>query len=88
MVQIAVAGNTGFPVLEVGMGEDRGFLVYHAEDSGATRGSGDADDVREYVYMGSLSQVPADVEVPLETVRRGLHEFLRTGRRPSVVVPD
>ncbi|MGH3861812.1 Imm1 family immunity protein [Actinokineospora sp.] len=28
---------------------------------------------------------PADVEVPIEQVRRGLREFLDTGSRPSTV---
>lgn len=85
MIQVGIRGNLGYPILEVGLGQEKGFLQYHAEDAGSTKGNGSPDALAEYVYMGNLSEVPADVEVPLSTVRQGLHEFLRTGERPSVV---
>ncbi|OLR94042.1 Imm1 family immunity protein [Actinokineospora bangkokensis] len=85
MIQVGILGNEGYPVLEVGLGQDKGFIHYHAHDAGRTIGDGDPATTVEYVYMGSLSDVPADSEVPIETVRRGLHEFLATGTRPSVV---
>lgn len=38
--------------------------------------------------MGTLTEVPADVEVPLDDVCSALHEFLRTGGRPAAVVVE
>jgi hypothetical protein len=85
MVQVNIHGQTGYPALEVGLAKDTGFIFYHAEDGGSTKGDGNPDDVVEYVYAGNLTEVPADVEVPIQQVRRGLQEFLATGARPSVV---
>ncbi|OLR94101.1 Imm1 family immunity protein [Actinokineospora bangkokensis] len=84
-IQVVLNGNTGYPILEVGLGQSTGFIHYHADDAARTIGDGDPDAVAEYVYMGNLSEVPADSEVPIEVVRQGLHEFLSTGRRPSVL---
>ena len=85
MVQVAVAGDWKRGVMEVGLGQDKGFILYQTSDGGDTQGDGNPEDVVEYVYMGNLTEVPADVEVPMQMVRRGLHEFLETGTRPSVV---
>jgi hypothetical protein len=84
-IQVNISGQDGFPILEVGLGQDKGFIRYYADDAGATKGEGSPDDRAEYIYMGNLSVVPADVEVDMSTVRRGLLEFLRTGGRPEVV---
>lgn len=87
MMQVGIRGHTGYPVLEVGLGRTKGFITYHASDSGSTQGDGDVHEVVEYVYMGNLSDVDASSEVPLAVVRQGLHEFLATGERPSVIRP-
>ncbi|WP_082860028.1 Imm1 family immunity protein [Alloactinosynnema sp. L-07] len=84
MIQVNVHGQR-LPVLEVGLGRERGFIVYHAEDGGSTKGDGDPLARVEYVYMGSLSETSADVEVGLHDVRHGLMEFMETGQRPSVI---
>jgi hypothetical protein len=84
-IQVGINGRAGYPILEVGLGHVMGFIHYHADDAGGTKGDGNPDDYAEYVYMGSLSEVPADSEVPIADVRRGLHEFLTTGLRPSVI---
>ncbi|WP_370949244.1 Imm1 family immunity protein [Amycolatopsis sp. cg5] len=88
MVQVGIKGNGGYPVLEVGVGMELGFITYHDEIGGSTKGEGSPDELVPYVYMGNVSEVAADAEVPMSTVRRGLHEFLTTGERPSVVETD
>lgn len=85
IIPVGIRGHSGYPILEVGLGREKGFINYHANDGGSTEGAGNADELAEYVYMGNLSEVPADVEVPVPLVRQGLHEFFRTGERPSVV---
>ena len=87
MIEVAIRGQR-LPVLEVGVGPEKGFIVYHAEDSGTTKGTGDPEQYVEYVSGGSLSEVSAGVEVDLDVVRRGLVEFLETGERPGVVHAD
>ncbi|MFE0020436.1 Imm1 family immunity protein [Amycolatopsis sp. NPDC059021] len=85
MIQVAVSG-TKRQGMEVGLGKDKGFIKYIGRtEGGQTRGDATPDLVVDYVYMGSHTQVPAEVEVPIDLVRRGLHEFLATGERPSVV---
>ena len=84
-IQMKIVGNERDPVLEVGLGQDTGYIHYLADDAGRTLGDGDPEATVEYVYMGNLGEVPADSEVPIDLVRHGLHEFLATGRRPSVV---
>ncbi|MEW2499178.1 Imm1 family immunity protein [Amycolatopsis sp. NPDC047767] len=49
------------------------------------RGDGDPGELVEYVYQGNVPEVLAGVEVPVATVRRGLHEFLASGDQPGVV---
>ncbi|MGX7827602.1 Imm1 family immunity protein [Actinokineospora sp. 24-640] len=85
-IQVNINGRAGFPILEVGIGQEKGFMRYYADDAGSTKGDGDPNDRAEYIYMSHLSVVPADVEVDIHTVRLGLVEFLETGKRPSVIV--
>jgi len=82
MIEVSITG-TPLPVLEVGLGQEKGFIKYHAEDGGTTKGKGDPTENVEYVSGGTLSEVSADVEVDIQTVRQGLVEFLTTGARPT-----
>ncbi|MGQ0840553.1 Imm1 family immunity protein [Actinokineospora sp.] len=84
-IQVNISGQDGFPILEVGLGQDKGFIRYYADVAGSTKGDGDPDARAEYIYMSNLSVVPADVEVDIQQVRSGLIEFLETGKRPAVV---
>ncbi|MGW5052419.1 Imm1 family immunity protein [Actinokineospora sp. NPDC004072] len=84
MIQLNIKGQR-LPVLEVGLGQGKGFIQYHVADGGSTKGDGDPSKRVEYVYMGNLSEVQADAEVDIATVRQGLVEFMETGGRPSVV---
>lgn len=47
-----------------------------------------ADTVADHIYMVDGSEVPASAEVPMTTVRRGLHQFLAVEARPSGVESD
>ncbi|WP_432857301.1 Imm1 family immunity protein [Amycolatopsis sp. CA-161197] len=51
------------------------------------RGDGDPGELVEYVYQGNVPEVLAGVEVPVATVRRGLHEFLASGTSPELCTP-
>ena len=89
MIQVALSGVKRSPALEVGLGKEKGFIGCTSRtEGGRTIGDGDPDTLVAYIYMGNHSEVPAGVEVPMSTVRRGLHEFLVTGVRPGVVEND
>jgi hypothetical protein len=89
MIQVALSGVKRSPALEVGLGKEKGFIGYTSRTEGGWAfGDGDPDTLVDYIYMGNHSEVPASVEVPIFTVRRGLHEFLVAGGRPSVVESD
>lgn len=85
MVQAVVDGGARLPILQIGLGQDKGFVGYSAKDGGWTRGMGSEAEIVEYVYMGNLTEIKASVEVSIETVRQGLHEFMATGQRPSII---
>lgn len=86
MIQVALSGVERSPVLEVGLGKEKGFIAFTSREiAGTTNGDGDPNAVVEYVYSGNVSEVPASAEIPMPEVREGLHEFLRTGQRPKIV---
>lgn len=84
VIEVSIRGQQ-LPVLEVGLGQTKGFITYHAEDGGSTKGDGNSEEYVEYVYGGNLSEIAADAEVGIQEVRRGLHTFLESGTRPSVI---
>ncbi|WP_436495553.1 Imm1 family immunity protein [Actinokineospora sp. HUAS TT18] len=85
MIQAVNADDPRSAVLQVGLGQTKGFIGYGAADGGWTHGEGDPDERVEYIYMGNVSEVRASVEVSIDGVRQGLVEFLGTGRKPSVI---
>ncbi len=85
IVQLNILGTEQYPVISAGLGQTTGFIHHFDHDAGRTRGDGDPEASVEYTYCGSLSEVPADSVVSIDVVRRGLHEFLATGTRPSAL---
>jgi hypothetical protein len=66
-----------------------GALLYSGSDDmdgSFTLGSGPIDgDPLLYMYMTSDNEFPPNSEIPVELVRRAVHEFADTGRRPTCV---
>lgn len=85
MIEVSIAGDPTSPAMQVGLGQERGFIFYMAADGGWTQGDQSRDDVVTYVYVGSASEIAGTTEVPLADVRRGLREFMVTGGRPTIV---
>ncbi|HEX3778742.1 MAG TPA: Imm1 family immunity protein [Pseudonocardiaceae bacterium] len=85
MIEVSIAGVQDSPVMQVGLGQERGFIAYLATDGGWTAGDASRQDFVPYDYMGSVQEVPASAEVPTSEVRKGLRAFLETERRPEVV---
>lgn len=83
-----VEPDDGDRALHVGVEPERGVgaLIY-IDNVGAWFSKGRTSDREElfYCYYGEETDFPADAELPLETVRLAAAEYLRTGRRPTVV---
>lgn len=85
MIQVAVEGEWTRGVLEVGLGPERGFIFFLAEDGGQSEGDFSRTDFVTYDYMGSVREIPGSAEVPMAQIRAGLREFLETGEKPKTV---
>jgi hypothetical protein len=83
-LQLLIADNPGYVVLDVGLNGAKqcGVLFYSSQalpDAYASQGSGTADSVPIYYYMGSDTEFPVTAEIPLADVRRAAHEYMSTG---------
>jgi hypothetical protein len=87
MVQANLVDSAGYPVVEAGIGPQRGFIGL-MDRTGAYYSVGDVTLRGEvtYDYMGQVRGVPASAEIPLAEVRQWLVDFIATGR-PSATVP-
>jgi hypothetical protein len=77
------------PLLYVGLHVERGALPYSGDDDEkgsytAGRGSREGDPLL-YMQGTSACEFPPNCEVSTELVRRAVHEFADTGRRPTCV---
>jgi hypothetical protein len=73
----------------VGFHVDRGALLYAGPDNmdgSFSRGDG-PDDGEPILYMVGThdNEFPSNAEIPLDMVRRAVHEFAETGCRPVEV---
>jgi hypothetical protein len=83
MIQAAITGHPERGVMEVGIGQSRGFVNYLAADGGITLGEPSRTGAATYDYMGSATEVDASAEIPVALVRQGLREYLeRDGAKP------
>ncbi|AXX28683.1 hypothetical protein KCV87_13640 [Actinosynnema pretiosum subsp. pretiosum] len=72
------------PVLNAGIGADRGFVHENWRPERATRGAPGATGSVAYDVQGNTADVPADREVPLDVVRAVLADHLaHDGRIPA-----
>jgi hypothetical protein len=91
LAEVTRAEVTDFdaPALHVGLHVGRGVLLYTGpddENGSFSRGDGPADgEPILYMQGTSADEFPPDSEIPVEIVRRAVHEFAETYRRPSDV---
>jgi hypothetical protein len=89
LATVTPVGTKFGPVLYVGFHVRNGALLYSGSDDmdgSFTLGSGPTDgDPLLYMYMTSDNEFPPNSEIPAELVRRAVHEFADTGRRPTCV---
>jgi hypothetical protein len=83
MIQVGVEQDRRAPVLEVGLGVDRGFVYYLSRDGGWTSGDRSLTGFVVYDYMANRREIPASVEIPIDGVRRRLRDFMTTPRVPE-----
>jgi len=77
------------PMLGVGLHVDRGMLMYSGPDNrpgSYSHGDAPADgEPIDYMMGNSDTEFPADCEIPVDVVRRAVHEFAVNVRRPDGV---
>jgi hypothetical protein len=84
MIQASIADRPERGAVEVGIGQDVGFINYLAADGGLTLGDPNRTGQAVYDYMGSATEVDASAEIPLALVRQGLREYLEhDGAKPA-----
>lgn len=85
MIQVAVVGGPEWHAMEVGVGQERGFVTYHAiDDGGVTLGDPTRTGWVVYDYMANATEIDASAEIPVELVRQGLREYLESdGAKPT-----
>jgi hypothetical protein len=70
----------------VGFHVDRGALLYAGPDNmdGSFSRNDGPDDGEPILYMVGTydNEFPSNSEIPVDVVRRAVHEFAETGRRP------
>lgn len=78
MVELSrVDGPWGFQIVTAGIGPHRGFVQVSGEPAYRTTvGDGDARGEVVYDYMANVTEIPAQEEVPLATVRVVLAAYL------------
>lgn len=87
LMQLSRRDAEGWAVLHIGVNTDRGVLAHtDATGSFVTTNGTATDQPLTYDYMGHVREVPGNAEVPLDDVRRAVHEFVITnGARPTSV---
>jgi hypothetical protein len=79
----------GAAIIYVGLHVDRGVLMYSGPDNrpgSYSHGNGPADGEPILYMMGeSDTEFPSNSEIPADIVRRAVHDFADSPRRPSGV---
>jgi hypothetical protein len=84
MIEVSVKGDFKAPVLEVGLGQEEGFIHCLSKDGGWSVGDSALTGTVTYDYMGQVREVPESNEVPVAVVRNGLREFMATKAAPEL----
>lgn len=81
LVEVSIAEDPyGFPTVYAGIGSDRGYVrISGADDLRATQGDLSATGDLVYDFQGHETLVPANFEVPLDTVRFVLAAYFDHG---------
>lgn len=82
MIEVSVKDDFKAPVLEVGLGVEKGFIHCLSKDGGWSQGDATMTGAATYDYMGQVREVSASSEVPVVRVRECLHRFLDTAADP------
>lgn len=88
MIQVAIVGDHKWKGMEVGIGQEMGFVNYHAPGGGGvTMGDPTRTGWVPYDYMAHTNEIEAWAEIPVELVRQGLREYLATNGAKPVSLP-
>ncbi|MEV6831884.1 Imm1 family immunity protein [Amycolatopsis sp. NPDC051102] len=83
MVECSVQGDPRRGVFDMGIGQDKGFVVFMTPRSTHTVGDASRTGNVIYDYMGNASEIPASYEVPMAEARGAAVAFLEREELPS-----
>jgi Immunity protein Imm1 len=82
MLECSVSGDPRSGTFYVGVGQEKGFLMFVLPEAAQTMGDPTLTGLVVYDYMGHVRKIPASYEVGMDVVREGVREVVSTGRQP------
>ncbi|WET78191.1 Imm1 family immunity protein [Amycolatopsis sp. QT-25] len=86
MINCAIAGDPKQGVFDMGIGQEKGFLMFMTPRAAQTQGDGPVDEYVVYDYMGHVREIPASCEIPMEKLRPLARKYLLGGNLPEELV--
>lgn len=82
MAECSVSGDSSRGVFYLGVGQEKGFVVFVTPQEAQTVGDPSLTGEVTYDYMAHVREIPAQYEVPLEQVRAVALAFLEREELP------
>ena len=82
MAECSVSGDPSRGVFHLGVGQEKGFIVFVTPQETQTLGDSNLTGEVTYDYMAHAREVPAQYEVPMEQVRAVAVAFLEWEELP------
>ncbi|MGW4591896.1 Imm1 family immunity protein [Amycolatopsis thermoflava] len=76
MAECSVSGDPMRGAFYLGVGQDKGFVLFMTPEPAQTTGDTTLTGEVTYDYMAHLREIPASYEVPIEQVRQAARAFL------------
>ncbi|MEV6902489.1 Imm1 family immunity protein [Amycolatopsis sp. NPDC051372] len=85
MAECSVSGGTGRGVFFLGVGQEKGFVVFMTPRAAQTVGNPSLAGKVLYDYMAHVREIPAQYEVPMDQARAAALAFLEREELPPSV---
>ncbi|MET7993480.1 Imm1 family immunity protein [Amycolatopsis sp. NPDC005232] len=85
MAECSVSGDAGRGVFFLGVGQEKGFVVFMTPRAAQTVGNPSLAGTVVYDYMAHVREIPAQYEVPMDQARAAALAFLEREELPPSV---
>ncbi|MEC3980409.1 Imm1 family immunity protein [Amycolatopsis sp. H20-H5] len=83
MAECSVSGDPMRGVFFLGIGQEKGFVLFMTPEAAQTEGDETLTGHVTYDYMAHVREIPASYEVPIAEARKVVREFLEAETLPS-----